>query len=361
MSQILLRIEDELSAETDVVGRARLLSRKAGYLARIGRFDDAKRIVGGLREVFGDGRSGRATCWIMLTEGLIHHFEDLSPVAHDRISRARLLSSAIGDTELVALSSAWKAHVEFERSTFDEMIASLRIAVNTARESDHAAQTRMSMVLCDSFLICGQRELAQRWFLRGRDHALLEGDQASIDALLYNRAAFGLARMRALNCLSPVLPEQLSLMRSEIDSARNLQTLTGVGALKHVVYVCDARLMILEGKFEEAIRQLNELKGTTPFGSYNFGSALINTEIAFCLVNLGRVDEGLAAFSAAKSIGFDGVDVDEQLVVAWMCLDMALRDPRFGAVEEHRASLAQRVQEYGREIDSLLSGIREFQ
>ena len=39
MSQILLRIEDELSAETDVVGRARLLSRKAGYLSLMGRCD----------------------------------------------------------------------------------------------------------------------------------------------------------------------------------------------------------------------------------------------------------------------------------------------------------------------------------
>lgn len=335
MSQLLLRIEKELAIEADAGARARLLSQQAGYLARVGEFDRAKDIVASLRRDFGGGQSGRATLWIMLTEGLLHHFEKMSPLAMDRLSRALVLGLAIRDAELTSLAAAWKAHIEFETSDFDAMVLSLRLALQNASEQNHAARTRIYMVLCDAAFLCGNRRLGQRWFLRSRDHALKDGDQASIEALLYNRAAFSMAWLRTQSCFGSVSAEDLSLARLEISSARNLQELTGVGALTHYVHICDARLLVLEGKYDVAIERLNALRSATPYGAYNFDQRFFDLEVAYCRFRCG--ESPMPEFrEGAFDFAFEHLDIDEQLVAAWMVCQMASADE---STDTYRAAI----------------------
>ncbi len=318
MSPLLNRLEAEIRTELDPVQRGKLLARRGGYLARIGRFDDARQQVVDLRREFADARSGAVTSWIMLAEALIHHFENLDVQALDRMARAQLLSLATGDGELAAMSSAWKAHFEFERSRFDAMAQSLQLALTHAGANDHAARSRLAMVLCNAFFLCGERQSAQAWFLSCREHALKEGDQASIEALLYNRAAFSLAWLRSQQCLDQPLGDTLAQVRSELNSARNLQALTGVQALANVVPLCEARASMLEGHYDAAIGQLEALRQSTPFGPYNFNPCLLQLEVAWCRLCAGRLrpqDAG-TAFDWAPDL--EVLDLDEQLAAAWM-------------------------------------------
>lgn len=334
MSQLLLRIENELVTETDTNAKVRLLARKAGYLARVGRFDEAKEIVAALREEFGDGHSGHATIWIMLTEGLLHHFEKMSPQAVDRLNRALLLATAMRNAEVTALAAAWRAHIEFETSNFDAMFRSLTVALDNSTDQDHAARTRIFMVLCDVALLCGNRSQGQAWFLRSRDHALKEGDQASIEALLYNRAAFNLAWIRAQRCFEAPESKDLSLVRLEISSARNLQEMTGVGALTHFVHICDARLLILEGKYETAVERLELLRSSKPFGAYNFDQKFLDLEIAYCRYRIGDLQQSNIAEKIDQET-FAHLDVDERLVAAWMVCELLSHAPE---TEPHRSA-----------------------
>jgi hypothetical protein len=317
MSQLLLRIEQELGSSIDDAEKSRLLSRKAGYLARVGRFDEARQIVAELREEFGGGQSGRATLWVMLAEGLLHHFEKMSPQAIDRLNRALVLGRAMKVSEVVALASAWKAHIEFETSRFDSMFQSLRTALDNSTDADHETRTRIFMVLCDAALLCGDRQRGQKWFLRTRDHALRDGDQASIEALLYNRAAFNLAWLRAQRCFGPVSAEELGLVRMEISSARNLQDLTGIGALTHYVHICDARLLILEGKFDEAVLRLNALRGATPYGSYNFDQEFFDLEVAFCKYSIGTCRNPLSSMQSPPTLLFIWISMNNLWPPGW--------------------------------------------
>jgi hypothetical protein len=356
MSQLLQRIDVDLRSTNEPALRGKLLARKSSYLARIGRFDEAKGLVGDLRRDFANANSSNVTVWIMLTEGLIHYYEKLSNEAHDRIVRAQLLSTAMGDAELAAVTSAWRSHLEFERSDFEAMVRSIESTFKFATPENYAAQTRVAMVLSDCHYLCGDRVNGQKWFLRSRDTALKEGDQASIEALLYNKAAFALAWQRAQSCFGPVAPDELSMLRLELASARNLQDMAGINALGHVVHLCEARLLLLEGKYEQGASKLQSIRGAAPNGEYNFNQSMIDLEIAYCTYRL----DPTATRSPVPNWEFDALDADEQMLAAWMMSEIYLESVNSVDADTITRRLDDKKNSYSKLMSELKSMLREF-
>lgn len=316
MSQLLIRLEDHIRTAQDLQTRGRLNARKAAYFARIGRFAEAKELIAALRVDFGMARSCAVTPWIMWAEGVLHYFEDLGPRALDRFARTQLLALAMEDSTLAAIASAWKAQTEFERSLFEQMGKSLLIADEQATTLNHTARSRMGMVMCNCLLLCGEKELGQTWFVRCRDHAVNEGDQAGIEAIVYNRAAFNLAWCRAQNALGVDVAESLPLIRMELASAKNYLQLTGIISLNHMIDFSESRLLLLEQKFDAAISQLDSLHGTSPYSEFNYSPALINLERAYCRFRLGSNDPEIALSTSGWPQCFEKLDIDEQLAAA---------------------------------------------
>ena len=360
MSQLLLRIEDRLRSEQDPNLRGELIAQQASYLARIGQFSETRRKIAELRTVFGDGRSGRVTAFIMLAEGLLLHYEQLGPNALDRVSRAQLLGQAMKDRDVIGLASAWRAHLEFEQSRYSASAKSLRIALENSSDQDHAARARCAIVLFNAFALCGNRPESQRWFLSGREHALKAGDQASIDALLHSRAAFGLAWLRVQRCKGEVDATSLSIVRSEIASARNLQRLTQIEAHATYIDLCDARLQIVEGRYQTAIDLLNLIRNAGPFPSGHFSQALLDLEIAFCQSKMGDIESAVSAVDLVQVAAHDALDVDDRLVASWMTLEVAKLDSRLESTDEARHRLDTVSREYDVQLEVLRSEFAEF-
>lgn len=360
MSQLLSRLDQELKVASTNVERAEILARKGSYLARVGQFAETREIIATLRQQFGDGRSGHVTAWIMLTEGLLRLFENLSPLALDRVARSQILGLAMNDASVIAISSAWKAHIEFETSDFESMIKSLEIAIAHATDNDHDANARLAMVLSDSFLLCGETRSAQAWFMRSREHALKDGDQASIEALVYNRAAFSLARLRAERCFTAIDSKRLSLLRMEIASAKNLQNLTRVAALTNFIHLCEARLLILEEKYSLAIDALANIRNAQPFADYNFSQSFVDLEMSFCLQRLGRHTEARSIYISIDWSSFDRLDVDEQLVAAWMRWLVCAEDSSIGMEIDAKELLESLLVKYENMRLLLLNSLQSF-
>lgn len=353
MSQLLARLKRELDQTVDPVERGELSARIAGNLARLGHFEEARNVASAVRQQFGRGQNGRVTVWLMLSEGLIHHYENLSPAALERIRGAQVLGLAMGYSTIVASAAAWKAHIEFERSDFQSMIDSIELAMQHVSEADHDAQTRLAIVLSNAFMISGNRDASQLWFKCGHTHAVQNGDQASIDALLYNRAAFSLARLRALNCSQNISPVDLAALRMEVASARNLQHLVRVSALEEHVRLLDARLQLLELKFDSAIAALQIVRGAGPFAPHNFDQKFIELEICYAQMMLGQIESALSRMPVSDLDHFHGLDVDERLVAAWMLAKMAELDSRVGSSSAYWASFEMLRSEYDDECDTL--------
>lgn len=358
MSQLLQRIRERLLIEPDSGRRAELLAKQAGYFARVGRFADARQTISEIRQVFGDGRSGRVTAFTMLAEGLVLQYEQLGSGAFDRIARAQLLGQAMKDREVTAISSAWRAHLEFERSDFEGSARSLRIALQSAAEDDHSARVRCAIVLFNAFALFGERSESQRWFLAGREHAVKDGDQASIDALLHSRATFGVARLRAQSCKGSLDDSAVRLARAEVSSARNLQQLTHVEAHATFIDLCDARLKIIEGDFQNAIDMLTSIRNAGPYPSGHFSQDLVELEVAYCRTKLQRATNPDESVIPIDCDSFTSLDIDDRLAVAWMSLELAKLDSRYAATPaalEHFDRVAIEYEEWLRSMQELFA------
>lgn len=360
MSQLLLRLREQLLVESDPGRRAELMAKQAGYLARIGRFEEARHTISEIRKVYGDGRSGRVTAFTMLAEGLALHFEELGSGAFDRIARAQLLGQAMKDRELTALSSAWRAHFEFEQSNFEGSVKSLRIALQTADETDHATRVRCAIVLFNAFALFGERSESQKWFLVGRDHALNEGDQASIDALLHSRATFGVARLRAQWCQGSVDNAVVALVRSEINSARNLQHLTHVTAHETYIDLCDARLKVIEGDFQKAIDLLKSIRNSGPYPVGHLSKELVDLEMAYCRASLPSTAAPGDPVHRIDLNSFAMLDIDDRMAATWMSHELAKTDARYGVVSIARKELGRVMIEYEQWVSDMRQRFSEF-
>jgi ATP/maltotriose-dependent transcriptional regulator MalT len=324
------------------------------------RFTEARQVIEELRRTYNDGRSGRVTVWIMIAEGITQIYEDLSPDALDRIKRAQLLGIAMDYPTMIALASAWKAHVEFEVGDYPAMLHSLELAIKNCDESNLDAMTRLAVIMCDAFMICGNRAHAQKWFMRARESAAKNGDQLSLEALLYNRAAFLTTRARAENCIQEVSADDLRSIRMEIESARNFQRLTKLEVLPSHLELWDARLQILEGEYLSAIGKLQAARGRSFFAEHNFSRAYIDLEVAYCQFRLGEIDVAAHSFLAIESLNLGKLDVDEQMVGSWMLFSMAKVDERFGPMTELQAEFQGKRRIYEDTMQSLADGLGRF-
>jgi tetratricopeptide (TPR) repeat protein len=350
MSRLLQRLADRLSIERDEYVRGELIATRAAYLARIGDFASARECIALVRATFYDGRSGRVTALLMLAEALVAHYESLSVEARDRAMRAQLLGEVMRDAQIIALSSAWRAHIEFEFSSFDVAALSLRKALAVIGESDHAAWSRCCIILFNACSFVGDRDRAQGWFLRGHKHAIADGDQASIDALLQNRASYNVAQLWVSRCLDRGSEKLLLTARAEVASAKNLQQLVRVQAHQDYIELAECNLWLLEGRYSDALEWLAKVESAGPFPSGHFTESIGHVMTAYCQLRLGNLDAAVAAFDRARHASWGGIDVDDRLIVCWMTRELTRESSRFVTTGLAEAAFNQAVEEYQLEV-----------
>lgn len=361
MSPFLVRLDKEFRLAKDDDARAEVEAKRAGYFARTGNFSKAKDVIAALRVVYADGHAVRITILIMIAEALVYHYETLNHVGLDRIIRAQFLSRMIKDSQLEAITSAWRAHIEFENSKFPEMFVSLEAAHNRALFCDcNEAFTRVANIACKIALLCGETNFAKTQFLIGRDRALLDGDQASIEALQHNKAAFRLSRLRSNMCFGAVDPDDLRETRTEIATARSLQYLAHITALPTYIDLCQAHILMVEGRLLEAVDALNLIRNGGPFPVGTFSTELVDLELSFCLATLGRLNEAMEIFKNIDLTLIESLDADERLFVRWLELSLAELDNRFGISNLARIKFQESAVDYHLMIEVLSSGLKKI-
>lgn len=354
MSQMLARLGRRLEIATTALEQQELGARLAIGLARVGRFAEAEKHILSMRSSKGVAQGSAGTLWVMLAEGIMQLYESIGFGAIDRISRAHALGMALGYRPVAGLASAWKAHIEFEESNFQAMATSLKLAMENELDADLDAKTRVAIVLANAFSYSGDFFHANKWFQIGHEAAVINGDQASIEALQYNRAAFRLAWLRAKRCVGSITQEELRAVRTEMGSAKGLQQLLRVEAYVNHLHLSDARLLVLEGNFEDAVLALQRIKPLHPFAKNNFSEQLIDVEIAYCLASAGELEAALALYRPLSEASLDSLDADDRLVALWMQHRMSEIDNRFPYAE-----LAYGVEELVTELDASRAQLRD--
>ena len=258
-SRLLTQLASRIAAARDPVEAACLRAQRGIYLARQGNHVEAQAIVDAIRAEFGDRPNAEVTAWISLVEALIHFYSQPGPKALDRLRRAHALSRAMNHPVLVPLCAAWLAHIEFNANRMEPMLEYAVEALRLAQPDHHATLARVSLVIADAFHYAGRFDLAKPWYAAVRQHALAEGDDAMISAMLHNVAALRANHVRLADAFHEPQLDAAKLALMELESTKNYDLGIGTLSLALLVPLVRAQLFMVHGRFSEAV----ELYSTT--------------------------------------------------------------------------------------------------
>lgn len=253
-SRLLARLDASLAKARRPVDVACLRAERAGYLARLGHFDEARAVISSVHAQFDPHSHAAVSAWLCLAEGWMLHFGSLSGGARDRIKRAEALSGAAGLTQLQALSSAWLAHLDYCDDQVEDMIRHLLLAFKLAAPDNHGARARASLVVGLAYHYVRRLDRAQPWYARAREHATTDGDETTLSALNFN-----LTSMRAHHAAEAAVfggadaQEEARHAMASSQSTGNFDQWIGTQALDALVPMQRAALASVQGQYGEAL------------------------------------------------------------------------------------------------------------
>lgn len=309
----LERLRSEVLAATTPEARAEASLKVALCLAQLGKIDDAKAILGQVREGFSSGRVPRVSIRTLLVEGVVSYYDELID-SSDRLNRAIVLAKAMRFPDLCAEISVWVAHLAYNFERYEVLAASLGDAFSDFGYLDKAHKARACLVVADGSYYLGNNEVASKWYAMARIFARQDHDHAIMVAIEYNRLGMGLSRIRverALNFHPDFATRRLWLL--ELESVRRLHAGFDVSALSELIDLCDAYTHELLDEFADALSALRTIQSKGAAGRCGVSDGLLNLEIAWCQAKLnGTGCAGLSLDSSLDSI--EALDANEQLV-----------------------------------------------
>lgn len=309
------RLVAQIEASTDAVARAMLTAELACYWARVGEFDEADRLRVALRAAFGDGRDIRVSILIMCIEGLLLHFRELSPNALDRLSRAMLLSVASGHKSLIALTSAWVAHIHFNGNRFQEMVEAVGVCLEALDKSNLPAICRVAVLLGDAQTYAGNTTAAQSWYDQARKIASEIGDQAFVGALTYNRSALRVFGARLEASVTPQPEDFIRLLAGEVRSAVNYQAVAQLRSLDHLLATSRVGILMLQREFSMAKAEIEAVLLSNDVDPSTSQAIILKADLSLCLARLNSINESIRLVNEVTSLELEQFDPGDRVLV----------------------------------------------
>ena len=311
-SRLLARLDAEIASAVTQVAADCKQAERAGYLARMGRIDDAKAVVAALHQRYDQRPHIEVSVWTHLVEGLIGHFSDMDPGARQKIQRAHALSTAAGLKPLRALSAAWLATMEYARLDVDAMCAQLAIALTFADLQHHAARARVALVIAQAMHLARRADLARIWYQRSRHHTLPDGDDATTSALMHGSAWLHMALLRqsALAGVASVHGSEYALVGAE--SNKRFDDISGISSLPELEPILRAQIHSLQQNFGLASHLYEAHLAAMQFrGALRLQSNLL-ADRAWCRLQIGMLAGAEEdAYGAIRGL-IDETQIDER-------------------------------------------------
>jgi hypothetical protein len=314
-SRLIERLDQEIAVCRDPLERECLKAERAGALARHGLIDEAQFGLAGVKVQNLRLRKPQLSAWVALVEGLIDHFDTLTPDAALKFERAYKLAQEADDEALQAQALAWMATGSFNASKMEAMIHQLTEAARLAPRQHHAAWARIGLVLADAYRFAGDDLRSQSWYNCARYAAGQEGDASMMSAFLHNISAMRSASIGLEDAFgrADVVAAKHALMEAE--STANYDGGAGAEALGAMVPVVRAQLLVVLGRFEEALALFDAHLLRASAEGMAHREARFLADRAWCLCQLGRHDAAREDWQAAQIAVKALLDADDRAAV----------------------------------------------
>jgi tetratricopeptide (TPR) repeat protein len=311
-SRLLIQLDAQIAAADDPFAADCLRAERACYLARQGRFQDARITLDMLRERYAIHPRASMSAWLSLAEGLMIYFLDMNPRSRDRVLRAYAISGAAGLSSLHALSAAWLAQMDFARLNLESMAHHVNQALKIADLDHHAARSRASLVVAQALHTAGRMDLALPWYERTRAHALEAGDDAAISALIHNMAGNQLdsLRLTKLTGRTDFNVGKHAMLGNK--STAHFDRMIGASSLDILNPIRSAQILSLLGEPTRALALYEEhMAAGIDQGLRRLQSDLLSDQ-AWCRVRVGQHDAARADAVAAEGYLIPETQIDDK-------------------------------------------------
>jgi hypothetical protein len=293
----------------------------------------------------------------MCAESLLLYFRDLSADARDRMARANLLSAAAHDPKLIALTSAWLAHIDFNLNRYSAMADEMRSCFDAMSADDGTAECRVSIVLGDAFLFAGNTAASQVWYERARRIATRIGDQAAIGAITYNRAALRVAAARMSRPTVAMNDDVVRMLRTEIQTAINYQLVAQLKSLDYLLQTATISVLVLQEKFSEAASGIIPLLANEEIPAESSQRSILNADLTLSIAKAGDLDEARRRLGVILEADINMRSADDRALIfdsisrsARLCGDIGRADRWASLALDAMGEHSSRVEEIRRWI-----------
>ncbi|CAM4105990.1 hypothetical protein [Roseateles saccharophilus] len=317
-SRLAQRLDGEIAAVAAMPPRAAVLQAQRAILwLRHGRDAEAREELDRLHARALVHPRVELAAWLHLAQGLMAYFGAFSGFgggARERVRRARVMAAAAGLTPLRALADAWLAQMDFVGRDIDGLITHAQAALAALQPDDHGAAYRVATALASAWSLAGGEAAASPWYAWARQHAIAEGDDAGMAALLYNQT-----QMRALRIRHAALagePGEAPAVLLGVESVGHFDDAVGGSARGDLTPLLRAQLMTAQGDYAEAAALLQaQLPAAMAAGLARLGGSLL-ADLAWCWANTGEPARAraLADQAALEVLAEDqpSCDIDER-------------------------------------------------
>jgi len=357
-SRLLTQLASRIAAARNPVEAACLRAQRGIYLARQGKHVEAQAIVDAIRGEFGDRPNAEVTAWISLVEALIHFYSQPGPKALDRLRRAHALSRAMNHPVLVPLCAAWLAHIEFNANRMEPMLQYAVEALHLTQPDHHAALARVSLVIADAFHYAGRFDLAKPWYAAVRQHALADGDDAMISAMLHNVAAFRANEVRLADAFGVPVPDEARRALMETESTENYDIGIGTLSMALLIPLMKAQLLTSVGRYSEALAIFDDVLERDSPENLDRRKACFYADRAWCRFRLELSELALADVERACERAGNPADPDD---VASMHARVAEILQRLGQHERAVAHKQESIEFRRRHMDDQAEFLNKLQ
>jgi ATP/maltotriose-dependent transcriptional regulator MalT len=315
-SRLLATLEEAIKKATSPIEAQCLRAERAALLARQGQLERAQGVIDELNsQLAWQPHNNLVRGWVALAEGLHGYYSVIGIGGHEQVELAYKLAhdSGAAGTRLRATTAAWRANLAFGDEDAARMVALIREALDSAAPEHRGARARAMLVAGFAYHFGGQSARAQPWYEASRRHAIADGDEAHLSALMHNQAWMRAAQARMALLFGADDDAQAvtqALMGAE--SIGHYDAGIGTASLGSLVPMLRAQVLTAQGRWVEALDLF----------AANFDSALSEglKRIAACLLadrawcewHQGQADKARALAGAAEQALAEPIDTDDR-------------------------------------------------
>jgi hypothetical protein len=343
------KLEQAIAAARDEGAAACLRAELAMLRSRMGHADEAQAELDALTQMQARELRPTLAAWLALARAVVGYYGHRNELSCQPLARAQALAVAARVRPVQVLAAAWLAHMHYVGQDREPMVRAAIQVLQEAAPDHHAARSRVSLVIAQSFHYGGRLDQAQHWYRRAHEHASAEGDVATLAALMHNRAWIDvclarLGRLYGAECSG----RMISSLRETLLSAESMLHLNAhmqYGTDDGLVQMLKAVLMVLTDQPAAALELYRRyLDAAIRDGMQQNASTLV-AERGWCQWQLG--DAAAAAADADTALatlqGDEHADQEESAAtLAWVAL---LREAQ-GRADEALALREQGRQHY---------------